>query len=173
MFIATKRLEGRSEKTLFLYRFNIEKMLEKSDKNGCFKDSFCAQVCPMAPCSVKHGGLQYCFECPEYPCRHYDGFDSYDTLVLHRNQRKDMQKAKEMGIDAYLEEQREKKRILERLLEDYNDGQQDVFYCRAVNMLELEALGIFLFDEKLSVPQVVCVILIVIGIAGLKILGKE
>jgi hypothetical protein len=60
--------------------------------------------------------------------------------VLHRNQRKDMQKAKEMGIDAYLEEQREKKRILERLLEDYNDGQQDVFYCRAVNMLELEAL---------------------------------
>ncbi len=108
--------------------------------NGCFKDSFCAKVCPMAPCSVKHGGLQYCFECPEYPCRHYDGFDSYDTLVLHRNQRKDMQKAKEMGIDAYLEEQREKKRILERLLEDYNDGQQDVFYCRAVNMLELEAL---------------------------------
>ena len=34
-------------------------------------------------------------------------------------------------------------------------------------------LGIFLFSEKLSVPQVVCVILIVIGIAGLKILGKE
>ena len=35
MFIATKRLEGRSEKTLFLYLFNIEKMLEKSDKNVC------------------------------------------------------------------------------------------------------------------------------------------
>lgn len=34
-------------------------------------------------------------------------------------------------------------------------------------------LGIFLFNEKLSVPQVFCVILIVIGIVGLKILGKE
>ena len=34
-------------------------------------------------------------------------------------------------------------------------------------------LGIFLFNEKLSVPQVVCVILIVIGITGLKLLGKE
>jgi len=33
--------------------------------------------------------------------------------------------------------------------------------------------GIILFNEKLSVPQVVCVILIVIGIVGLKILGKE
>ena len=35
MFIATKRLEGRSEKTLFLYLFNIEKMLEKSEKSVC------------------------------------------------------------------------------------------------------------------------------------------
>ena len=34
-------------------------------------------------------------------------------------------------------------------------------------------LGLFLFNEKLSVPQAVCVILIVIGITGLKILGKE
>ena len=34
-------------------------------------------------------------------------------------------------------------------------------------------LGIVLFHEKLSLPQVVCVILIVIGIAGLKLLAKE
>ena len=34
-------------------------------------------------------------------------------------------------------------------------------------------LGIFLFHEKLSVPQVICVILIVVGIAGLKLLAKE
>ena len=34
-FISVKRLEGRSEKTLFLYKFNIGKILEKSDKNVC------------------------------------------------------------------------------------------------------------------------------------------
>ena len=34
-------------------------------------------------------------------------------------------------------------------------------------------LGVFLFHEKLSVPQVICVILIIVGIAGLKILAKE
>ena len=33
--------------------------------------------------------------------------------------------------------------------------------------------GIFLFHEKLTVPQIICVILIVVGIAGLKILAKE
>ena len=108
--------------------------------SGCFKDSFCAKICPMAPCSVKHGNIEYCFECPEYPCRHYEGFDSYDTLVLHRNQRKDMQKAKKIGIDAYHDEQREKKRILNHLLKAYDDGSNAAFFCLAVNMLELKDL---------------------------------
>lgn len=34
-FLSVKKLEGRSEKTLFLYRFNIGKVLAKSDKNVC------------------------------------------------------------------------------------------------------------------------------------------
>ncbi len=108
--------------------------------NGCFKDSFCAKVCQMAPCSVKHGNIQYCFECPEYPCKHYDGFDSYDTLVLHRNQRRDMQKAKEIGMDAYHAEQQEKKKILDQLLASYDDGSKAAFFCLVVNMIELSDL---------------------------------
>ncbi len=92
----------------------------------------------MAPCSVEHGNIQYCFECPDYPCKHYDGFDNYDTLVLHRNQRKDMQRAKEIGIDAYRAEQREKVKHLNRLLDSYDDGNKQVFYCAAVNMLSVD-----------------------------------
>ena len=34
-------------------------------------------------------------------------------------------------------------------------------------------LGVLLFQEKLSVPQVICVILILVGIIGLKLLAKE
>lgn len=34
-------------------------------------------------------------------------------------------------------------------------------------------LGVLLFNEKLSLPQVICVILIVVGIVGLKLLSKE
>ena len=35
IFLSSKRLEGRSQKTLDLYRFTIEKMLERMDKNIC------------------------------------------------------------------------------------------------------------------------------------------
>ncbi|KAG4108818.1 cation/cationic drug transporter [Neocallimastix lanati (nom. inval.)] len=34
-------------------------------------------------------------------------------------------------------------------------------------------LGIFLFHEKLSIPQIICVIMIIAGIAGLKLLSND
>lgn len=34
-------------------------------------------------------------------------------------------------------------------------------------------LGIVIFHEKLSISQIICVIMIVVGIVGLKLLAKE
>jgi quaternary ammonium compound-resistance protein SugE len=42
-----------------------------------------------------------------------------------------------------------------------------------MGILGTTLFGVFLFHEKLSVPQGICVILIVIGISGLKILAKD
>lgn len=42
-----------------------------------------------------------------------------------------------------------------------------------IGIVGTSVLGIFLFEEKLSLPQVICVILIVAGIIGLKLLSKE
>ena len=109
----------------------------RGECSGCFNGSACYQTCPLAPCSVRHGNVQYCFQCPEYPCKRYDGIDAHDSLISHRNQKRDIMKAKEMGIEAYLEEQQAKKTSLNRLLEDYDDGSKDVFFCLAVNMLDV------------------------------------
>lgn len=113
----------------------------RGDCSGCFNGSTCYQSCPLAPCSVQHGGVQYCFECPEYPCKKYDGIDQYDSLISHRNQKADLMKAKQRGINAYLREQHMKKEILKRLLDEYDGGDHDVFFCLAVNMFEVEDLN--------------------------------
>ena len=42
-----------------------------------------------------------------------------------------------------------------------------------MGILGTTLLGVLLFHEKLSLPQIVCVLFIVVGIAGLKILAKE
>ena len=72
---------------------------------GCRAGSWCATNCHIAPCSVDHGNFDYCFECPEYPCTRYEGIDQRDSLISHRNQLKDMEKARTLGIEAHHEDQ--------------------------------------------------------------------
>ena len=52
-----------------------------------------------------------------------------------------MFKAKRIGIEKYHEEQLAKKKILDKLLNEYDDGHRDVFFCLAVNLLELDDLN--------------------------------
>lgn len=43
-----------------------------------------------------------------------------------------------MGIDAYITELCEKMKILDRLLQNYNDGRRKTFFDTAVYLLELQ-----------------------------------
>lgn len=113
---------------------------------GCQEGSTCALICEIAPCSIEHGNIDYCFECGEYPCSKYDGIDKRDSLISHKNQLKDMQKAKTIGMDKYHEEQMEKGKILKKLLAEYDVGHRDVFFCLAVNLLEVDDLKNVLKD---------------------------
>lgn len=98
------------------------------------------QSCSIAKCSIEHGGVPFCWECPEYPCSRYKGFDDGDSFVPHRNRTKDIALAQEMGLDAYLALLQEKRFILEELLKQYNDGRRKTFFTTAVYLLPLEDL---------------------------------
>jgi len=50
----------------------------------------------------------------------------------------DIEKAKQVGMNAYIEEQKERIEILSELLNGYNDGRRKSFFCLAVNLLELQ-----------------------------------
>ena len=60
------------------------------------------QSCTIARCSLEHGGVSFCWQCPEYPCPHYEGFDDGDSFVPHRNRQKDITLAQGLGLEAYL-----------------------------------------------------------------------
>lgn len=115
---------------------------------GC---GFGNQSCPIAKCSLKHGCPEYCFECTEYPCEKYKGIDRFDSFITHRNQLSDMKKAQE-NIDGYIAEQIEKRQILERLLENYNDGRKKTLFCLAVNLIPLNVLRSVFYDGDMELP---------------------
>ena len=98
------------------------------------------QSCAIARCSLEHGGVPFCWECPEYPCSRYDGFDDGDSFVPHRNRQQDIAQAREVGLAAYLAQLEEKRAILENLLAHYNDGRRKTFFNTAVYLLSLEDL---------------------------------
>lgn len=98
------------------------------------------QSCALAKCSLEHGGVQFCWECPEYPCSRYDGFDDGDSFVPHRNRKQDIAQAREIGLEAYLAQLEEKRTILEKLLAHYNDGRRKALFNTAVYLLPLEDL---------------------------------
>lgn len=98
------------------------------------------QSCKIARCSLAHGGIQYCYECKEYPCERYQQVDEADSFITHQRRKEDLERARSIGIEQYNAEQREKMELLSRLLSQYNDGRRKTFYCVAVNLLELSEL---------------------------------
>ncbi len=98
------------------------------------------QGCAIARCSLTHDGLEYCFQCEEYPCEKYKGIEAFDSFITHRNQLKDLEKAQMIGMEQYNSELEEKADILQSLLANYNDGRHKGFFCIAVNLLELQEI---------------------------------
>ncbi len=95
------------------------------------------QSCKIAKCSLEQEKIEYCYECKQYPCEKYLHIDEYDSFITHRRQKKDLEKAQKIGIEAYNSEQQEKTQILNYLLSNYNDGRKKNFFCVTVNLLEL------------------------------------
>lgn len=102
--------------------------------------------CAIARCSLEHDSPEYCFECGEFPCAKYRDADKYDSFITHRHQLKDIEKAENIGIDAYTKEQTEKVEILNYLLENYNAGRQKTFFCLAVGLLDIQDIRAVMKD---------------------------
>lgn len=96
------------------------------------------QSCKIARCSLQHGKPEYCSWCQDFPCEKYEDIDVFDLFVTHQNQKKDLERQKEMGAEAYRAEQKEKICNLKWLLKNCNDGWKKTFFCMAVNLLPVE-----------------------------------
>lgn len=56
-----------------------------------------SQSCAIAKCSLQHDKVEYCFLCPEYPCRRYGGIEEYDSFITHQRQLKDIEKRHDLN----------------------------------------------------------------------------
>ena len=93
-------------------------------------------------------GLVTCIECDEYPCERYSrrGWGSdWQSRVAQEN----LESIEEVGLETWLREQRERRLLLENLLDSYNDGRSMSFYCMVTALMPVE-LANKAVDEMLA-----------------------
>jgi hypothetical protein len=108
---------------------------------GCGGPDFSSKhpTCAVITCGKKHGPVEYCFECGDYPCKRYSTTGKADSFISYRNVIHDFSKAKK-DLKQYLKDLRQKHEILLELISNYNDGRSKGFYCLVVDLLPLSEL---------------------------------
>lgn len=86
------------------------------------------------------------------PCFPEAAVQARDRRTVPLSQKTESGKMQEIGEEAYNKEQAEKRRILDRLLAEYNDGRKKTLFCLAVNLLPLEVLRTVFEDGDLDLP---------------------
>lgn len=104
------------------------------------------QSCTMAKCSLEHGGIQFCWECREYPCPATMASTIGIPLSLTGSRQQDIAKVRELGLEVYLAQLGEKRAILDALLARFNDGRRKTLFNTAVYLLPLEDLQSVMAD---------------------------
>ena len=109
---------------------------------GCAGEGFSLKhpPCGLLSCSQRRG-IEYCFLCGEYPCKKYEGANLSDSFITHKNQLRNSEKAKNIGVEAYEAELNEKIKILNDLLKNFDDGRRKSFFCTAMNLLDLQDIS--------------------------------
>lgn len=95
--------------------------------------------CGFLTCCAREHGLEVCAECGEFPCKRFEplyGSDEvYDSFVTYRNIKDKMEFIRKNGVKKFISNQKERIKLLERMLDEYNDGRSKSFYCIAATLL--------------------------------------
>jgi hypothetical protein len=109
----------------------------KSRCPGCSSGRMGA-YCSVYRCASKRGYLT-CAECPEYPCtrlkRTLKIDEGLDSFITHRAALDNLDNIRKFGLESFLNEQRERRLLAERLIAGYNAGRSTTLYCTACTLL--------------------------------------
>ena len=109
--------------------------------------------CSIWVCCVKKHGFDTCAGCREiWQCTIFSRRKVAEWIPAADN----LRQIREAGLENWLEEQKERQRLLEELLQDYNEGRSMSFYCKACARMPVELIDRVLREsrEQLASGQV-------------------
>ncbi|MEI6578904.1 MAG: DUF3795 domain-containing protein [Eubacteriales bacterium] len=102
--------------------------------------------CSYITCCVKKKGLEVCGECEEFPCSKFKSNEEYQNVKdsssypTYKKVLPNLNFIKKHGIEKFMEQQTKRIEILEKMLENFDDGRSRSYFCKAANLLEIPVL---------------------------------
>ena len=102
--------------------------------------------CSFITCCVKKRNLEVCAECSDFPCSKFKSDEEYQQLKesssypSYKKVLPNLNFIKEYGIKKFIEQQKKRIKLLEIMIENFNDGRSRSFFCKAATLLDLTSL---------------------------------
>ena len=99
--------------------------------------------CSFITCCVKKKKLEVCAECLEFPCSKFKSDKEYQQLKESSSYPSckkvipNLNFIKEYGIEKFIGQQIKRIKLLETMIENFDDGRSRSFFCKAAALLEL------------------------------------
>lgn len=108
---------------------------------GCGGEGFPEKhpSCAVVSCSRRHDGVEFCFECGDYPCERYEDIGKKDSFITYRNVTANLEEAGR-DLEGYLSVLKTKFELLKLLTGRFNTGRSKSLYCLAVELLPLDEI---------------------------------
>lgn len=111
---------------------------------GCGGQNFSEKhpPCSVLTCCFKKNKLEVCSLCGDFPCKKYEDREKIekDTFVTHKRIFPNFEFIKNNGINEFIKEQRIRIKLLNLLLEKYNDNKNKSYYCLATTLLSIGSI---------------------------------
>jgi hypothetical protein len=101
--------------------------------------------CSIWNCCVKKHGFETCAECSEISsCAIFSRRKVAEWIPAAEN----LRQIKRIGLEDWLKGQRERQRLVEQLLENYNEGRSMSYYCKACARMPVESVKSAIRESK-------------------------
>jgi hypothetical protein len=103
-------------------------------------------ICSFITCCVKKKNLEVCGQCPDFPCskfkteKEYQQMEESSSYPSNKVVLQNLNFIKEHGIKKFIDRQKKRIKLLEKMIEIFDDGRSRSFFCRAVCLLDVKSL---------------------------------
>jgi hypothetical protein len=102
--------------------------------------------CSFITCCVKKKNLEVCAECSDFPCSKFKSDEEYQQLKesssypSYKKVMPNLNFIKKHGIEKFVGQQKKRIKLLETMIENFDDGRSRSFFCKAATLLDLISL---------------------------------